>query len=116
MLKQNQKSSNKAQTLMEYTMVLGVISVVIFAMSPMLKRGAQGMIKITADQIGIQKNSDQRAFLNASTSEAYLNSSYAVTQAQIDKQTLDFVGDTTYVFDDQTTFYSNSVSILGRSQ
>lgn len=114
MLQQSQKSNNKAQTLMEYTLVLGVITVVVFAMTPMIKRGTQGMIKATADQIGVQKNSDQRAFYN-STSKAYLKSAYSSIQSRIDRRTIDRIGDTTYVFDDRTTATSNSITELGRS-
>ncbi len=48
-----------AQTLMEYTLVLGVVLLILVAMTPIIKRGSQGMIKFVADQVGNQQNSDQ---------------------------------------------------------
>ena len=58
----NKKSSpgrKHAQTFVEYTLVLGVIAGVFIAMSPMVKRASQGMVKVVADKIGAQENAEQ---------------------------------------------------------
>lgn len=98
----------KAQTILEYTIVLGVVVVIIFAMGPMLKRGTQSLIKVVADQIGVQKNSDQR-FDDA----GHLEESYVAMRASRDKQTEDVSGKTAHTFDDLTTTYSNALINLG---
>ena len=42
----------KGQSILEYTIVLGVIVIVMSAMGPMIKRGTQSLIKVVADQVG----------------------------------------------------------------
>lgn len=49
----------KAQSLMEYVMVIMVIVMAVMALMPMLRRGAQSMIKAGADEIGDQKSAEQ---------------------------------------------------------
>jgi hypothetical protein len=40
-------------------MIVGIITMVLFYMGTGIKRGVQSLIKITADQVGNQQNSDQ---------------------------------------------------------
>lgn len=47
------------QTIVEYTMIIGIVTVVLFYMGTSIKRGVQSLIKVTADQVGNQQNSDQ---------------------------------------------------------
>jgi hypothetical protein len=49
----------QGQNLAEYTMVISAVMMILFAMGPMIKRGSQSMIKLTADQIGNQADSEQ---------------------------------------------------------
>ena len=60
--KNHQKTKNpvSGQTFIEYSIVLGLIAVVVIAMRPMIQRPIQYFIKLTADQIGVQADSDQR--------------------------------------------------------
>ncbi len=51
--------SRRAQTMIEYTLIVGVVSIVLYYMGASIKRSVQGLIKVTADQIGNQQNSDQ---------------------------------------------------------
>ncbi len=48
-----------AQTIVEYTLLFGVLVGLLVAMTPMIRRASQGMIKIVADQVGSQKNAEQ---------------------------------------------------------
>ena len=98
----------KGQSILEYTIVLGVIVIIMFTMGPMLKRGTQSLIKLVADQVGVQNNADQRF-----DESGHLEASYAATRGSMDKQTLDFVGSTTYVFNDLTSTQSNALINLG---
>ena len=98
----------KGQSILEYTIVLGVIVIIMFTMGPMLKRGTQSLIKLVADQVGVQKNADQRF-----DDSGHLEASYAAARGSMDKQTLDFVGSTTDVFNDLTSTQSNALINLG---
>ena len=63
----NKKSSpgrKHAQTFVEYTLMLGVIAGVFIAMSPMVKRASQGMVKVVADKVGAQENAEQTGGLD----------------------------------------------------
>jgi len=101
-------SFKKAQSILEYTIVLGVIVIIMFAMGPMVKRGAQSMIKLVADQVGVQNNAEQRF-----DESGHLDSSYTATRGSMDKQTLEYLGTTRYVFDDTISTQSNAHMNLG---
>ena len=98
----------KAQSILEYTIVLGVIVLVMFAMGPMLKRGTQSLIKVVADQVGTQQNAEQRF-----DERGHLENSYISTRGSMDKQAFDVVGMTTYVYNDVTTTQTNTLANLG---
>ncbi len=104
-------SLQKGQSILEYTIVLGVIVIIMFTMGPMLKRGLQSIIKVVADQVGVQQNADQR-FDEA----GHLEASYATTRGAMDKQLQDLAGETTYTFNDLTTTRSNALINLGYTQ
>lgn len=93
---------------MEYTIVLGVIAAIMFTMGPMLKRGTQSLIKLVADQVGVQQNAEQKF-----DETGHLQASYTSTRGSMDKQTQDFVGTISYVFDDSTTAQTNALINLG---
>ncbi len=97
-----------AQSILEYTIVLGVVGAVVFAMLPMLKRGTQSLIKVVADQVGIQQGAEQ-----AFDERGHLEHSYALTRSAMDKKTFDVVGMTTYVYNDVTTLNTTSSVNLG---
>jgi Flp pilus assembly pilin Flp len=44
---------------LEYTIIVGIVTVVLFYMGTGIKRGLQSLVKITADQVGNQQNADQ---------------------------------------------------------
>jgi len=50
----------RAQTFIEYILLFGIVTAILVAMSPMIRRFTQGMVKLTADQIGAQRLSDQQ--------------------------------------------------------
>ncbi len=102
------KNREKAQTFMEYTIILGVIVVILFAMTPLIKRGTQGMIKVVADQVGVQQNAEQDF-----DSGSYLESSYSTTRTALDKTTTDLLGTTGYIFADDVDLETGTIINLG---
>lgn len=50
----------KGQSVVEYSLLLGVIIAVALVLTPMVKRGTQGMVKIVADEVGYQQNAEQK--------------------------------------------------------
>jgi len=104
----------QGQTFVEYTIVIGMIIVIVFAMGPMIKRATQGMIKLTADQIGIQKAGDQSGFYNTVTG-GYLEDQYAKSRAVTHKDTSEFFGAASYSYAEQVDYQMQQHSNLGFS-
>lgn len=105
--------NTNGQTIIEYTLVISIILVVILAMQPMIKRAGQGMIKTMADQIGNQKESDQRSFYANAATTGHLEQSITRTEAVMDKQTAEFLGLTRYVYFDNSDADTEQQSNLG---
>lgn len=51
--------SRRAQTILEYTLLITVFTMAVIAMLPRIKRSSQSMIKTAADQLGTQEGSEQ---------------------------------------------------------
>ena len=51
--------TRRGQSILEYTIIVGIVTVVLYYMGTSIKRGIQSLIKVTADQVGNQQNSDQ---------------------------------------------------------
>jgi Flp pilus assembly pilin Flp len=107
MLRQR-KNKKTGQVLIEYTMIIGVIVAILMAMSTMIKRGLQGMIKVTADQIGNQENADQRF-----DESGHMVRSYSSTRASGDTLTTELMGEKSYQYSDTVRTESMTVSNLG---
>ena len=50
---------HRGQSILEYTMIIGILTVVLFYMGTGIKRGVQSIVKVTADQVGNQQEADQ---------------------------------------------------------
>jgi len=51
--------TNRAQTFVEYLLVISVVTAIMIAMSTMLRRSVQGLVKVVSDQVGLQQNAEQ---------------------------------------------------------
>ena len=51
--------NTSGQTVLEYVLLIGIITLALVFMSTDFKRGIQSVVKVTADQVGIQANADQ---------------------------------------------------------
>jgi Tfp pilus assembly protein PilE len=67
----------RGQTILEYTIIIGIVAVVLSFMGTSFKRGIQSLVKVTADQVGNQQNADQD-FNDAQT--GFMESSNSATQ------------------------------------
>jgi Flp pilus assembly pilin Flp len=75
--------ARRGQSIMEYTIIVGIVTVVLYYMGTSIKRGVQSLVKVTADQVGNQQNSDQDF---NDVQQGYMNESNSVTQASKNKQ------------------------------
>ena len=100
-----------AQTLLEYSIILGVIVVIFITLNTMIKRSVQGMIKTAADQIGTQENAEQEF----NSQVGFLQGSYLKVDAITNKKVREGrdPGLTDYYYDDYSSVYSQSNSLLG---
>ncbi len=99
-----------AQTLMEYLITLGVIVTVLVVMSPFMRRGIQSVLKLAADQIAPQSESDQAAGEGSS----YLINAFTVTKSWTKKGTEEFYNSIDYIQHNSTVnVVSNSIVNMG---
>ncbi len=100
-----------AQTFVEYTLLFGVIAAIFIALTPLIRRTSQAMIKLTTDQMGFQGEAEQ---IGGKTGK--LESAHILTKQTREKNTREFSGITKYTFvDDEVETSNNSISNLGFS-
>lgn len=75
--------SRRGQSILEYTIIVGIVTVVLYYMGTGIKRGVQSLVKVTADQVGNQQNSDQDF---KDTQQGYMQGANSVTQESRNKQ------------------------------
>jgi hypothetical protein len=103
----------KGQTYLEYAIVVSAVAFLLFAMTPLIKRGIQSLTLTVADQIGNQGNSDQRfdpASGAPSRSQSLLQISNVITRTNVQKTE---AGYGTYVYNDAVATDSETTVSLG---
>ena len=98
---------NKAQTFVEYTLLIGIITSVLVVMSPMIRRIVQSFVKGVADQVGDQAGAEQDG-----GESGYLINSYTTARIDSTKIVQEQLYETTYNFiseikDSQSFVFSN---------
>ncbi len=106
----NRIGNNRAQSFLEYSMVIGLVVAILIAMTPFIRRTLQGMVRLTADQIGNQTDSDQ--IFNEQT-RGYLQSSYSSTRSNLTKDAFLNNEVREYIYDDSIETDSNAMTDLG---
>ena len=91
----------KAQTFVEYLLIMGVVVTALLAMNPMIKEFFQAQILQVADQIGNQANSDQPF-----DETGHLQESQSVSRARVSTTEVDYGN---YVFND--TIFTSTLSV-----
>src|SRR5271170_5139890 len=94
--------SRRGQSVLEYTIIVGIITVVLYYMGTGIKRGVQSMVKVTADQVGNQQNADQDF---NDTQQGFLQGSNSVAQETNNKQ----VTELGYIPQSGSPFYATNV-------
>jgi len=101
----------KAQNVIEYIMLLTLVTAVVMAMGPICKRFTQGMIRLVADQVGNQKAADQQ-----NMDDGFLSNAFTATRMTSQGVREDLLGNTTYYPFSQMVLDSIQYSNLGLSE
>ncbi|HBG60752.1 MAG: hypothetical protein A2Y03_04605 [Omnitrophica WOR_2 bacterium GWF2_38_59] len=101
--------NNKAQSILEYSLIIGIVTVIFFNMGTFLKRGTQGMIKTIADQIGDQRNGDQIFDVE----EGFMVNAFIDTDATTEKTRGEDAGVVTHYYNDRMHSESTTETLLG---
>lgn len=88
------KKTKKAQTFLEYALVISVVTAIMMAMSVLVRRSVQGMVKVVSDQIGFQQNADQN-----SRSGGYMVEMNVLSKRERAVSVRDRLGNITYTYD-----------------
>ncbi len=112
------KSRDSGQTVVEYIVLIGIITAALIVMGPLFKRGVQSLVKVTSDQIGDQQNADQD-FLDANDPGAtggYLVGSDTRVTGQVNKivKTGNFSGVAGIAVNESTNTTADSQTNLGK--
>jgi Flp pilus assembly pilin Flp len=106
------KLKARGQSIIEYTMIIGIITMVLFYMGTGIKRGVQSLVKVTADQVGNQQNSDQDF---NDTQSGYMEASNSSMQTVNNKRVtaigyIDVSGNAVYIANTAYNNYSDSIT------
>ena len=101
----------KGQSLLEYSIILGVIVLIIFTMTPTIRRLTQGLIKVMVDQIGSQQNAEQRF-----DDRGHLDSSKVDVRFSSSRETRENFGLINYISVERTETDSSSFLNLGTTR
>jgi len=75
--------ARRGQSILEYTIIVGIVTVVLYYMGTGIKRGVQSLVKVTADQVGNQQSADQDF---NDTQQGYMQAFNSVTNESRNKQ------------------------------
>jgi hypothetical protein len=99
-----------AQSLLEYILIVGIASLIFVAIGPMMKRGIQSIVKVTADQLSPQNEAQQQPKIT----DGYLVESFSTIKLNSETTTLEAPNRIiTYLFDDTTETNQESLINLG---
>jgi hypothetical protein len=108
-LKKDRRIGVRSQTIIEYTLMLGILIAVLVGMTPWIRRGVQAMVRMVADQVGNQVNAEQRF-----DRSGHMVNSYTVTEINQDLNVSEYLGTTVYTYNqDDVLSVTNSMSNLG---
>lgn len=99
----------KGQSIIEYTIYIGVIVMAMIFMTPAIKRGVQSVIKTTSDQLAPQSQAEQNF------DSGFLRSSVTDTEATQERTVLERNYTTTYQTTNDVTSKTTTESNLGFS-
>jgi Flp pilus assembly pilin Flp len=115
-LKKKKIKSLHGQSVLEYVLLVGIVTVVLVAMMQQVKRGAQSLVKGVADEIGNQQNSDQfKLWPNGEIDNrvGYLDSSNMTTSSANTKSVRERIGVINYNTDENQFTTTNTFTNMG---
>ncbi len=102
---------SRGQSMVEYSIIVGLVAAILFTMGPFLRRGINSVVKLTADQIANQQDAEQRV----TNRSGYLVDTRTAQQAITSKNTKEWLGDTNYYYNDADVSQTTSLVNLGFS-
>lgn len=108
MLKSKRFDKPDAQIMVEYTLVIGLVVIMLITMLPVLSRMSQSMMKVVVDQVGNQVNGEQEF-----GESGHVVSDYASTRSNVQKDREQFADIITYHYNDITMTDKSSLINLG---
>jgi predicted PurR-regulated permease PerM len=105
--------SRRAQTFMEYVVLIGIVTAAVVYMLPRVKRTTQSMIKSAADQLGDQKGADQ-TFNDAE--KGYLVNSVTGSRSLVNNLRVDISGSSHQTYNEVSTSTATSFLNAGWSR
>jgi hypothetical protein len=115
-LKKNTKRLH-GQSVLEYVLLIGIITVVLFAMMQGVKRGTQSLVRVAADEIGVQTEADQFIKENGqyviNNRTGYMQSSNSLILTDSSKMVVQQRGVVSYIPDENQQVLSNALTNLG---
>ncbi len=104
---------NNAQVTLEYVVLISIVAGVIVVMTVFLKRGIQAVVKVTADQIGLQNEAEQKK----EETKGYLVNSYTAMRQHQEKEVVEYPGSSAtvleYRYNDRTATRTTTFTNLG---
>ncbi len=113
------RQGGAGQTIVEYIVLIGIITLALMAMGPLFKRGVQSLVKATADQIGNQQKADQdiipRPLARTVPGTSYLVSESSNAESSVVKsvKTPGFGGVADIILKEDTQTNSEQVTDMG---
>ena len=107
----NLKSKKRlhGQGVLEYVLLVGIVVIALIAMTQVIKRATQSLIRSGFAQIGAQVNADQ----SFSNKTGYLNAQNSFTSDENQRQVVDRVGIINYIHLDRSSSSVNALVNLG---
>lgn len=101
--------NRRGQSIVEYATILGIVTFILMAMNPMIKRAIQGTIKTVADQIGSQENAEQ----DQAAKTGFLINSTTKASSFGESRSYEFYGEITKIQESEVQTETNVITDLG---
>jgi archaellum component FlaF (FlaF/FlaG flagellin family) len=106
------------QSVLEYVLLIGIITVALFASMQMVKRATQSIVKVTADELGAQRQADQFTILAngdsvPSNRQGYLDTSNTMMFSENEKRIRERIGVVNYIYNDAQMVVTDTLTNMG---
>ncbi|MDP2940618.1 MAG: hypothetical protein Q8O13_11215 [Candidatus Omnitrophota bacterium] len=103
----------RAQSLTEYVIVLGLVVVALTTMQVYMRRGIQAVVKVSADELGFQQNSED---VLDPAKQGFLRSFHSQVNSQSQRRMVGVPGVLNKDIDESSTFSLNGIYFLGNEE